>query len=412
MGAPTPDFGYGFSFLGHSEQGGRADGTQVMVHKGHAYVGHAFSNGFSIIDVRDPRAPRTVNYIPTPPGTWSVHLQAAEDLLLVINAKNLFADAAFADESAYYGQSVGATAREKEQGYAAGLRVFDISSPAEPREIAFMPVEGVGLHRLWYTGGRWAYASALLDGFTDYILVTIDMADPARPQLAGRYWLPGMNEAAGETPDWDASRWRYGLHHAIVDGDTAYASWRDGGMSVLDVSDRTAPSLIAHRNWTEPFGGGTHTALPLPGRQLLVVADEGIADNAADGVKFTWMFDIRNPANPVSISTFPNPAERDYVAKGAHFGPHNLHENRPGSFQSEELIFATYQNAGLRAFDIRDQYAPKEVAAWVPRAPERMLDTRPGRPRVIQNFDVFVDVNGVAYMTDYNAGLYILQYEG
>jgi hypothetical protein len=25
-------------------------------------------------------------------------------------------------------------------------------------------------------------------------------------------------------------------------------------------------------------------------------------------------------------------------------GPHNLHENRPGSFVSSELIFATYQN--------------------------------------------------------------------
>jgi hypothetical protein len=26
-------------------------------------------------------------------------------------------------------------------------------------------------------------------------------------------------------------------------------------------------------------------------------------------------------------------------------GPHNLHENRPGSFVSSELIFAIYQNA-------------------------------------------------------------------
>ena len=41
-----------------------------------------------------------------------------------------------------------------------------------------MPVEGTGLHRLWYVGGRWAYASALLDGFSDYILITIDMAGP------------------------------------------------------------------------------------------------------------------------------------------------------------------------------------------------------------------------------------------
>ena len=130
----------------------------------------------------------------------------------------------------------------------------------------------MGLHRLWYTGGRWAYASALLDGFSDYIFVTIDLADPLRPQLVGRWWLPGMHTAAGESPDWDAARWRYGLHHAIVDGDTAYASWRDGGLTLLDVSDRSAPQLISARNCSDPFGGGTHTALPLPERDLLRLA--------------------------------------------------------------------------------------------------------------------------------------------
>jgi hypothetical protein len=407
-----PDFAQGFSFLGHTDQGGRPDGCQVMVHRGHAYVAHAFSGGFSVIDVRDPREPRPVGFVAAPPGTWSVHLQTADDLLLVVNAKDLFADAAFRTEADYYTRSIGAPALQAERGYAAGLRVFDVSTPAEPREIAFLPVEGVGLHRLWYTGGRWAYASALLDGFTDYILVTIDLADPTRPSIAGRWWLPGMHEAAGETPDWDTGRWRYALHHAIVHGDTAYASWRDGGLTILDVSDRTAPSLVAARNWSDPFGGGTHTALPLPGRDLLLVADEGVADNAADGIKHTWVFDVRNPAHPVSIATFPQPAEDDFVAKGGHFGPHNLHENRPGSFQSEELVFATYQNAGVRAFDLRDPYRPELVAGWVPPAPERLVDTRPDRPRVIQSFDVFVDAEGVAYVTDYNAGLYVLQYEG
>ncbi|MBU5424768.1 hypothetical protein KQI48_19015 [Cellulomonas hominis] len=408
----TPDFAQGFTFLGHSDQGGRPDGCQVMVHRGHAYVAHAFSGGFSVLDVRDPRDPRPVGFVAAPPGTWSVHLQTADDLLLVVNAKDLFADTEFQTEADYYTRSIGTPALQAARGYAAGLRVFDISAPAEPREIAFMPVEGVGLHRLWYTGGRWAYASALLDGFTDYVLVTIDLADPTRPQIAGRWWLPGMHEAAGETPTWDTGRWRYALHHAIVHGDTAYASWRDGGLTILDVSDRSAPSLVAARNWSDPFGGGTHTALPLPGRDLLLVADEGVADNAADGIKHTWVFDVRNPANPVSIATFPQPAEDDFVAKGGHFGPHNLHENRPGSFQSEELVFATYQNAGVRAFDLSDPYRPELVAGWVPPAPERMVDTRPGRPRVIQSFDVFVDAEGVAYVTDYNAGLYVLQYDG
>ncbi len=98
---------------------------------------------------------------------------------------------------------VGATARRRqEQNWSAGLAVYDVSKPEAPRQIGFMPVKGGGLHRCWYVGGRWAYASALLDGFSDYILITIDMADPTKPVLAGKYWLPGMNVAAGEVPNW------------------------------------------------------------------------------------------------------------------------------------------------------------------------------------------------------------------
>ena len=48
------------------------------------------------------------------------------------------------------------------------MSVWDLSNPEEPRQIGFMRVDGVGLHRIWYVGGRWAYASALIDGFSDY----------------------------------------------------------------------------------------------------------------------------------------------------------------------------------------------------------------------------------------------------
>lgn len=409
---PSPEYSRNMRLIGHSDQGGRPDGVQLMVHRGFAYIGHMVSQGFSVVDVRDPTRPTTVNYIAAPPGTWNVHLQAHDDLLLVINARDLFADARFADEKVYYTRSVGDTVSDvQDRGWSAGLRIFDISTPAQPREISFLSLNGIGIHRIWYVGGRWAYVSALIDGFTDYIFLTIDLADPRKPEVAGRWWLPGMHQAGGETPDWPQGK-RYALHHAIIAGDTAYGSWRDGGLTLLDVKDRTQPRLISHRNWSPPFGGGTHTALPLPDRDLLVVLDEAVLDNQEDGEKLIWLFDIREPTNPVSIATFPPPDEADYVAKGAHFGPHNLHENRPGSFVSSTLIFATYQNAGVRAYDISNPYRPLETGALVPAAPERMMDTRPGRPRVIQSCDVFVDAQGIIYSTDYNGGLSVIEYLG
>jgi len=167
-----------------------------------------------------------------------------------------------------------------------------------------------------------------------------------------------------------------------------------------------------HRNWSPPFGGGTHTSLPLPNRDLLIVADEATADELADGLKHVWVFDVREPSNPISIATFPTPAEEDYARKGRHFGPHNLHENRPGSLVSDTIIFATYQNAGLRAFDITDPFVPRQIAAFVPGPPERLIDPRPGGRRVIQTADVYVRSDGVAFTTDYNGGLDIVEFHG
>jgi hypothetical protein len=40
------------------------------------------------------------------------------------------------------------------------------------------------------------------------------------------------------------------------------------------------------------------------------------------------------------------------------------------------------------------------------------MNTRPNRACVVQSTDVFVDRNGIIYCTDYNAGLYTMQYDG
>jgi len=141
----------------------------------------------------------------------------------------------------------------------------------------------------------------------------------------------------------------------------------------------------------------------------LVVLDEAVLDNCEDGIKHIWMFNIREPSNPISISTFPVPAERDYANKGAHFGPHNIYENRPDGLISSDRIFATYQNAGIRVFDSSNSYRPEQIAAFVPPVPNQLMDRRPNRPKVIQSCDVWVSKDGLIYSNDYNGGLFILE---
>ena len=405
-----PDAAHNLSFIGHTGQGGRGDGVQVMVARGHAYVGTRVSRGVMVTDVRDPRAPKPVNFLPIHPNSWCMHLQTAEDLLLCIEELDLKALLSIKD---YYSQSNQvASSRYGKRGedFSAGMRVYDISDPANPRAIGFMEVQGLGLHRIWWTGGRYAYASALLDGYTDHILIVIDMAEPTRPREVGRWWIPGMHAAGGETPHW-TNRWA--LHHAVVADDIAYASWRDGGLTILDVHDKAAPGLIAHRIWCPPYGGGTHSALPLHDRDLLVVADEAVMNIDQEGQhKRTWVFDIREKSNPVSIATLPIPSEQDYVKLGGQFGPHNLHENRPGSFQSSTTIFATWQSAGLRVFDIGDAYRPQEIGYFVPPQPTRWMEPMRGRAKMRHTADLFVAQDGLIYLTDYDAGLYIVQWNG
>ncbi len=231
-------------------------------------------------------------------------------------------------------------------------------------------------------GGRYAYVSVHLPEFSDHILVIVDMAEPTRPEVVGKFWLPGMWTGGGETPTWPKGR-RYALHHGLVAGNLAYTAWRDGGLAIVDVADPAKPKLVCHRNWDPPFGGGTHSPLPLPDRNLLVVADEANFADCSLGLRYIWVFDVRVPANPVSISTLPVPDEADYCKKGGNFGPHNLWENRPGAFVSSRYIFATLHNAGVRVCDIANPFQPKEIAYFVPRDPERMYDPRPNRPQVV-----------------------------
>lgn len=396
--------------LSRCDQGGRLDGVQIIVHKGHAFVGHMFADGFSVIDVRDPVKPKTVAFVAAPKNTRSHHLQIHGDILIAVNGPNIWAMQQYASQVDYYAKSL-ADSLQIDKPFGAGVRVFDISNPAAPREISFLAMPGLGAHRIWWVGGRYAYASVHLEGFIDHMLAVIDMADPSKPALVGQWWLPGMWRAGGETPPASFGK-RTALHHMITAGDIGYAAWRDGGYTIHDLSDPVKPKLLSHRNYSPPFGGGSHTPLPLPNRKLLILGEEATTASCANGIAYTWVIDVRAPENPVSIATLPTPDEEDFCAKGAKFGPHNMHENRAGSMVSEDLIFATYHNAGLRIYDVRDAFQPKQVGYFVPPPPETIVDQRPNPLKVIQSCDVFVDANGVMYMTDTNAGLYILQYEG
>jgi hypothetical protein len=391
----------GMELLSTCDIAGRPDSLQVMLWQGRAFVAHPFTGGFSVVDVRDPRRPRPVTHVPAPPGTLTLHLQLSDGILLVTNEADSSAGENYLDKEKYFGAQLG----ESLAGAATcstGVRLYDVSVPDRPVETGFLPTPGFGVHRLWWDGGPLATASSMLPGHSDFILTVLDMSDPGRPRLLG-HWAPEEMSRPGQG--------RTGLHHAILGGNLAYGAWRAGGLHITDVGGEKPEPVGALP--PEAWGGGnTHTALPLPGRGLVVLADEAVREHGADGDRRIWLIDVADPGQPQVIGALPEPAEQDFRAMGGIFGPHNLHENRPGTWQSEDLIFATYQNAGLRAYDISDPGAATEAGFAVPPQPARNVDPRASAALVPQTADLIVTAEGLIFATDLNAGMSILEFKG
>jgi hypothetical protein len=363
--------------IGHSDLGGHGDGMQIMRHGDALYVGHLGTSGAatSTLDVSDLKTPQLIRQSEAPTGSHSHKVQVAGDVLLVNVERFRGGDP-----------------------FSAGMHVHDISDPFEPKPVGWFDSGGEGVHRIVYTGGRYAYVSAVPEGFEDRIWIIVDLEDLEHPTEAGRWWWPGMWLGGGEVPDWPQDR-RFAAHHALLAGDIAYLAYGDAGMVILDIGDIANPRPVAKIDWRP--GGDTHTCLPLPGRRLVVVTDESVKERCLEEEHLVRIIDVSDLERPRVVATCPVP-QGDFCERGLRFGPHNLHENRPGTYASETIVFVTYFNAGLRVYDISKADEPREIAYWVPETP-------PGQEAPQIN-DLFVDADGTIFVSDrVNGGLYVLE---
>ncbi|HEX9190248.1 MAG TPA: hypothetical protein VGB87_24440, partial [Vicinamibacteria bacterium] len=235
-------------------------------------------------------------------------------------------------------------------------------------------------------------------GYQGNIVMIVDLADPARPQEVGRWWMPGQWTAGGETPTWQGRDHR--CHHPIRRGNRLYVSYWHGGFVILDIEDMARPRFVAGLDWSPPFSCPTHTTLPIPfpvmGRQLLVVADEDVQRIGPGGTPaFLWMVDITDERRPVPFGSFQVEG-LDGAPQPEFTGCHQPCEEVRGP----EIPVAWFAH-GLRMVDIRNPHAPREVASFVPSVPE-------GAARVSSN-DVSYDDRGLLYLIDRTRGLDILE---
>lgn len=256
-------------------------GGQVTVRDGYAYVGHMKPpHGTSIIDVRDPSAPKVVAHVPPPDDFSHTHKVRVNGDIMITNVEmdrrhflrkgerlpalraELGAGATDADLAARLGVEPGDIAvldDHRERGYhSGGFRVWDISDRTAPKLLSYVKTHGFGVHR-FHADERYAYISTEMEGYVGNILVIYDMADPANPTEVSRWHMPGQHVAAGEVPT--GKGYSHRLHHAMRCGDELWAAVWHAGMRVLDASDIANPKQVGSYMWPPAIPEPTHTVM-------------------------------------------------------------------------------------------------------------------------------------------------------
>lgn len=399
--------------VSQSDLEGRGDAAQVVKHGHYLYICHSFTGGCSVVDVKDPASPQVVNFIPTDsPHLWSVKCRVSGNILIIANEWKFFEPEIYHTNTQYRNFHQ----RGPKEPIQSGIKIFDISKPAEPKFLSFFKTgqwsrDGGGnyCHRFWFDG-HYAYISADMPGYTGGIMLIVDVSDPKDPVEVSRYWLKGQWIAGGERPWWGNTFPGCQCHHPIVQGDRAYVTWFGLGGTILDISNIKMPTLVSEFNYD--MGGQNHTFLPIQNQQFAVFVSE---------YRHAYMLDIHEEKYPRVVGMFPKPP-RELLKRGVGYpyGPsiHNIHENTagPDSLRSDDRIYATLGPGGFRIYDVADPYRIEELAHYVPGTPKVYYS-----PYGVENtlvgagvdvMDVFVDNKGLIYTTSYNAGLEILEYTG
>ncbi|MGI5212348.1 LVIVD repeat-containing protein [Plantactinospora sp. CA-290183] len=382
------------------------------------YLGHFWHSGWTVLDVTRPARPEVAAFVPGPENTWTLQVDLSGDLM-VTALEQIFPN---------FGGDPAAP-------FEDGIYLWDIADPVRPRRLGHYRTGGTGTHRNLYPGGRYVHLAAGMPGYRGNIYVILDIADPANPVEAGRWWVPGQHESepssqprAAQDGHLDSPNPCCSAGHDVslhgppyVVGDLAYLPYGGAGLVVLDIADVSRPRQVGHLSFSPPFHSrfGVHGVLPLPERGIAFANSESVT-YAEGPAHHASIVDISDPANPYLLSLFPEPvpppgaAYPDFATRGGWRGPHNMnhHQHHPDVQPQGGLFYLAHFNAGLRVYDVSNTRLVREVGYFLPPEPTRRYGPMPADKLVLQTEDVVVDRRGYIYITDKNQGVWILRYTG
>jgi hypothetical protein len=402
---PIPSGGqsHNLEVIGFSGLGGHPGAFKIVPHhkNGHWYIyaGHSFDQGWSIIDVTDPKNPRYVKFIPyktTAKNVLTAQMTLHGDIMI--------------------------TAIDKKSKVDPAIIIWDISDPENPKQLSTWKGAEGGSHRNTYPGGKYAYLATFAKGYhgKGHEMVILDVSDPRHPKQVGVFAQPGQKD--GETLPKDHAPGFHGPVNVSPDGKMATFGFTPDVVNV-DITDHAHPKLIGRLTMSPPFmyaGNQTvHTALPLWDRKLIYASSEASKWGCdKDGMNWAAMIDNKDPAHPRLMSIFPHPLPppgspyKDFCQKEGRFGPHNvvMEQHNPDVHRTTNVLYIAWFNAGLRSWDISDPYQPTNIGYFIP--PENPHAKKHGGPHESPTNwmeDVTQDTRGYIYADDDKWGLWILR---
>ena len=286
--------------------------------------------------------------------------------------------------------------------------VYDLNADCRrPRLESSLPVGLLGHESGFAPDGNTFYATSL---FNDTI-TAVDLTNPKLPLPLGVYEYPSHGFALSN------------------DGNRGYVAALNEGLVVVDTSEIQArepdPQMpeISRLDW--PYRSVPQINIPVTigGRPYLVEVDEFAADEEgnydfegnAPNVGAARIIDISDERAPTVVSNIRlqvnQPKYRDQI--GGDPGASNPLQGYAAHYcgvprqEDPPIVACSFIASGLRVFDIRDPYAPREVAYFVaPPAPSPVAAERSNFAMSKPAFDA---ARRTVWYSDGNSGLYAVR---
>jgi len=273
-------------------------------------------SGVKVVDATDPTNPVMAARIGTIPGSQNNDLKVRSIDTASFTGDILVHSLEPCGAEGILAQIPGAPASSLIPINQTGFVIYDVTEPTGPVELGRFNNSDLGVHNLYIftqpdpnnAGKQRAYVAVVwtevilggLGGIRSELQI-VDITDPTAVLPLG-VTMPistwELADAAGQggpsEADMCKERGRHFpaclLHDVWVsdDGTTAYLSFWDAGLILLDVTDPNDPQFLGQVQSGDPNDpineGNTHAAVPLPGTDLVIVGDEDFVGGGTVGV--------------------------------------------------------------------------------------------------------------------------------